>query len=37
MAIFENRRETLREETSSVKANRHHNWNQKEKMPRAGR
>jgi hypothetical protein len=35
MTIFENRTETLREETPTVKANRRHGGNQKRKMSRA--
>jgi hypothetical protein len=34
MTIFENRRETLREETPTVKANRHSVWRGKKEMPR---
>jgi hypothetical protein len=37
MTIFENRGETLREETSGVKVNRCHDGNEKGKMPRADR
>jgi hypothetical protein len=37
MTIFENRTETLREKTPSVKANRRHERELKEKMPHTGR